>query len=158
MGVLWGRNRESIPGVSIRSTFMVGFPGEKEEHFQELLGFLREARLERVGFFAYSREEGSEGERLPDQISEKEKQVRLQMAYQTQSEILEEIGQRMIGKEFEVLIDQATPHGAVGRSYMDAPEIDGSVWFKGNGVSPGDFVLGRIVGASGADLQAVLVT
>lgn len=151
---LVGKIRAKVPGIAIRSTFIVGFPGEKEEHFEELLSFLRSMKLERVGFFEYSREEGSEAEALPDQVPERMKKSRLKMAYDVQTDILNQIGQSMVGKEINVLVDRITEHGPVGRTMMDAPDIDGSVWLTGKILSPGDFVSARVTSAQGADLWA----
>jgi len=122
--------RDMIPEVVIRTSFIVGFPGETEEDFEELLEFMRETKFERLGIFRYSREEGSAAAGLPGQIPEKIKEERFHRAMQLQQEIVREVNRRFIGREFRVLMekqDEKDPSCWTGRSYMDSPEIDGSV-------------------------------
>ena len=125
--------RAWIPEVVIRTSFIVGFPGETEAEFEELLEFMREMKFERLGIFRYSQEEGSPSAELPDQVSEKIKEDRFHRAMQLQQEIVRDVNRRFIGQEFRVLMekqDEKDPSLWTGRSYMDAPEIDGSVLVK----------------------------
>lgn len=126
--------RAILPGVAIRSQFIVGFPGETEEEFQHLLRSLRELRLDRVGFFQYSREEGTPGADLTGQVSARAKRERYHAAMATQQAISHEINQGFVGSELEILVEGAHPGRdgltLVGRSYRDAPEIDGVVLAK----------------------------
>ena len=125
--------RAWIPEVVIRTSFIVGFPGETEAEFEELLEFMREMKFERLGIFRYSQEEGSPSAELPDQVSEKIKEDRFHRAMQLQQEIVRDVNRRFIGREFRVLMekqDEKDPSLWTGRSYMDAPEIDGSVLVK----------------------------
>ncbi|MFT7374163.1 MAG: ribosomal protein S12 methylthiotransferase, partial [Oleiphilaceae bacterium] len=119
--------REVCPNIVIRSTFIVGFPGETEEDFQILLDFLDEAQLDRVGCFKYSDVDGAKANALPDPLSEEIKQERYDRFMQKQSDISTAKLQAKIGLEYQVIIDEVTPEGAVGRCYADAPEIDGNV-------------------------------
>lgn len=133
--------REICPELVIRSTFIVGFPGETEEEFQELLDFLEEAQLDRVGCFKYSEVEGAKANDLPDQISEEVKQDRYERFMLTQQKISTERLARRVGMIMQVIIDEVDEEGAIGRTYADAPEIDGVVYLNGDHeVEPGDFV------------------
>ena len=133
--------REMCPELVIRSTFIVGFPGETEEEFQELLDFLVEAQLDRVGCFKYSEVEGAQANRLPDPISEDVKQQRYERFMQTQQAISVARLQTRVGNIMLVLIDEVDEEGAIGRTYADAPEIDGMVYLNGDmEVEPGDLV------------------
>ena len=114
----------------IRSTFIVGFPGETEEEFEELLAFLQEAQIDRVGCFKYSPVEGATANALPDHIPEEVKEDRLQRFMEVQSQISAERLKTRIGKEYQIVIDEVTSEGAVGRCYADAPEVDGVVHLK----------------------------
>jgi ribosomal protein S12 methylthiotransferase len=122
--------RATIPEVVIRTSFIVGFPGETEEDFEELLEFMRETKFERLGIFRYSQEEGSPAAGFPGQVSERIKEERFHRAMQLQQEIVREVNRRFIGRELRVLMetqDEKDPGRWTGRSYMDAPGIDGSV-------------------------------
>ncbi|MCC5854168.1 MAG: 30S ribosomal protein S12 methylthiotransferase RimO [Idiomarina sp.] len=150
--------REICPELVIRSTFIVGFPGETEEDFEELLTFLREARLDRVGCFTYSPVEGAAANDLPEPVPEDVKQDRLARFMAVQSEISAAKLQGRIGEEMRILIDEVTPDGAVGRSYADAPEIDGVVHLTDeHDVRPGDLIWAEIIHADEHDLWAVKV-
>lgn len=150
--------REICPELVIRSTFIVGFPGETEEEFEELLEFLREAQLDRVGCFAYSPVEGAKANELPDQIDEAVKQERLERFMAVQAEISAAKLQARIGQEYLILIDEVNELGAVGRSYMDAPEIDGKVHLSDDyDVEPGDMVWVQIIHADEHDVWGVRV-
>jgi len=125
--------RAMIPGVVIRTSFIVGFPGETEEDFEELLAFMRETKFERLGIFRYSREEGSAAAELAGQVPEKVKEERFHRAMQLQQEIAREVNRRYLDKEFRVLVeaqDKKDPSLWIGRSFMDAPEVDGSVLIR----------------------------
>jgi ribosomal protein S12 methylthiotransferase len=133
--------RRQVPDLTIRSTFIVGFPGETNEEFQELLDFLREAELDRVGAFAYSPVDGAKANELPGQIDEELKEDRLEQFMAVQAEISAAKLQRKIGKTIKVLIDEIDADGAWGRSSADAPEIDGAVRIDdGQLLKPGQFV------------------
>jgi ribosomal protein S12 methylthiotransferase len=122
--------RELCPELVIRSTFIVGFPGENEEDFQQLLDFLDAARLDRVGCFMYSPVEGAAANDLPDQVPEEVKQQRYDLFMQKQQAISTAKLLQRVGREFQVLVEQKTDGGYVGRSYADAPEIDGLVYIN----------------------------
>ncbi|PHR66025.1 30S ribosomal protein S12 methylthiotransferase RimO [Pseudidiomarina marina] len=133
--------REICPDLTIRSTFIVGFPGETEEEFEELLQFLRDAQLDRVGCFTYSDVEGAKANELPDPVPEEVKQQRYARFMEVQQEISAARLQAKIGRTLSVLIDEVDEEGAIGRSYADAPEIDGLVYLNGEfDVQPGDQV------------------
>jgi ribosomal protein S12 methylthiotransferase len=149
--------RKAVPNLTIRSTFIVGFPGETDAEFEELLDFLREAELDRVGAFAYSPVDGAKANELPDQLSEELKEDRLEQFMAVQAEISAAKLQRKIGNTMTVLVDEANADGAIARSAADAPEIDGSVLIAdGQALKPGQFVEVVIDGASEHDLHARL--
>jgi len=149
--------REQCPSLVIRSTFIVGFPGETEEEFEELLDFLREAQLDRVGAFAYSPVEGARANDLPDPVPEEVKQARLARFMEVQGEISAARLQARIGNEYQVVIDSVDAEGAVGRTYADAPEVDGLVHLNGvYDVKPGDRVWAEVIHANEHDVWAVL--
>ncbi len=124
------RWREICPELTLRSTFIVGFPGETEAEFEELLAFLKEAQLDRVGAFAYSPVEGALANELPDPIPPEVQQERLARLMLLQEEISEERLKLKIGKTMTVLVDEVDDEGAIARSYADAPEIDGQVYIS----------------------------
>jgi ribosomal protein S12 methylthiotransferase len=139
--------REICPDITIRSTFIAGFPGETEAEFSELLSFLEEAQLDRVGCFAYSPVEGAAANALPDPVPEAVKEERRARFMALQAKISAAKLQRKVGKTFKVLIDEP----GVGRSSADAPDIDGVVRF--NGGKAGEFVQVRIERADEHDLH-----
>jgi ribosomal protein S12 methylthiotransferase len=150
--------REVCPDLTIRSTFIVGFPGETEEEFEELLQFLREAQLDRVGCFTYSDVEGAKANELPDPVPEAVKQARYARFMEVQQEISAARLQAKIGRTLTVLIDEVDEEGAIGRSYADAPEIDGLVYLNGElNVLPGDTVEVEIEHADEYDLWGSVV-
>ena len=150
--------REVCPNIVIRSTFIVGFPGETEEDFQMLLDFLDEAQLDRVGCFKYSDVDGAKANDLPDPVSEVIKQQRYNRFMQKQSDISTAKLKAKIGLEYQVIIDEVTPEGAVGRCYADAPEIDGNVHLTDEfDVEPGDIIWAQIIHSNEYDLWAVKV-
>ena len=147
--------REICPDLTLRSTFIVGFPGETEEEFEELLDFLEEAQLDRVGAFAYSPVEGAAANALPDHVPPEVQQERLARLMLLQEEISEERLKRKIGKTITVLVDEVDEEGAIARSSADAPEIDGLVYIEdGQRLSVGDFVEVKITGSDEHDLWA----
>lgn len=150
--------REICPELVIRSTFIVGFPGETEEEFEELLTFLKEAQLDRVGCFKYSPVEGAKANELPDPVDEDVKEDRLQRFMAVQSEISQQRLQDKIGSEYNVVIDSIDAEGAVARTFGDAPEIDGVVHLNGVfDVQAGQRLWVEIIHADEHDLWAVPV-
>ncbi len=146
--------REICPQLVIRSTFIVGFPGETEEDFEELLSFIREAQLDRVGCFTYSPVEGAAANELADPVPEDVKEDRKERFMAVQAEISAARLAARIGSHCTVLVDEIDEDGtAVCRSYADAPEIDGLVFIEdGADLQPGDFVEVEIVDSSEHDL------
>ncbi|HGV6851555.1 TPA: 30S ribosomal protein S12 methylthiotransferase RimO [Escherichia coli] len=145
--------REICPELTLRSTFIVGFPGETEEDFQMLLDFLKEARLDRVGCFKYSPVEGADANALPDQVPEEVKEERWNRFMQLQQQISAERLQEKVGREILVIIDEVDEEGAIGRSMADAPEIDGTVYLNGEtNVKPGDILRVKVEHADEYDL------
>jgi ribosomal protein S12 methylthiotransferase len=150
--------REVCPDITLRSTFIVGFPGETEQEFEELLDFLGEAQLDRVGCFAYSPVKGAVANNLPDSIPEEIKQERLARFMERQSDISAGRLQQRIGNIETVLIDEVVEEGAVARSRSDAPEIDGLVFIDGaTHLKVGEFVEVEIEETDDHDLWAHLV-
>jgi ribosomal protein S12 methylthiotransferase len=149
--------REICPDITLRSTFIVGFPGETEEEFEELLDFLKEAQLDRVGAFAYSPVDGAVANALPDPVPPEVQQERLARLMLLQEEISKQRLKRKIGKIITVLVDEVDEEGAVARSSADAPEIDGVVYIaNGSHLNPGDFVEVKITDSDTHDLWAEL--
>ncbi len=147
--------RQICPDLVIRSTFIVGFPGETEEDFQLLLDWLEEAQLDRVGCFQYSPVDGASANELPDPVPEDIKQQRWERFMEVQQRISAAKLQQRIGQQLEVLIDTVDDEGAIGRCYADAPEIDGKVYLDGiTDLRPGDALLVDVVGADDYDLWA----
>jgi ribosomal protein S12 methylthiotransferase len=149
--------RRQVPDLTIRSTFIVGFPGETDAEFNELLDFLREAELDRVGAFAYSPVDGAKANDLPGQIDEELKEDRLEQFMAVQAEISAAKLQRKVGKTVKVLVDEIDADGAWGRSSADAPEIDGAVRIDdGQLLKPGQFVDVLVEEADAHDLYGRL--
>ncbi|MGD8590493.1 MAG: 30S ribosomal protein S12 methylthiotransferase RimO [Chromatiales bacterium] len=149
------RWRRDCPDLTLRSTFIVGFPGETEEEFDELLAFLQEARLDRVGCFAYSPVEGAEANGLPDPLADEVREERRARFMQVQAEISRSRLQQRTGTETIVLVDEVNEKQVIARSSADAPEIDGRVFIPGAWeLEPGDFIRVRITGATAHDLKA----
>ncbi|MAK92507.1 MAG: 30S ribosomal protein S12 methylthiotransferase RimO [Oceanospirillaceae bacterium] len=145
--------REAVPQLVIRSTFVVGFPGETEEDFQLLLDWLEEAELDRVGCFKYSPVEGAKANDLPDHVPEEIQQERFDRFMQTQQDISARKLQRKIGTRMTVLVDEVDEEGAVARSPGDAPNIDGMVYLNDFfDCQPGDFIEVEIEHADEYDL------
>ena len=151
------RWRAACPDLGIRSTFIVGFPGETEEDFAFLLDWLREARLTRVGCFKYENVEGAASRALEGHMPEEVKAERYERFMAAQQEVSAEVLASQIGKTLDVLIDEADEDGATGRSVWDAPEIDGSVFVAGGeALKPGDSVRVKITDAGDYDLWGEL--
>jgi len=147
--------RSTCPELALRSTFIVGFPGETDDDFQHLLEFLQEAQLDRVGCFPYSPVEGASANALPEPVPEEIKQERLDRFMAMQATISAERLACKVGRTLTVLVDQIGDDGAVARSSADAPEVDGVVRIAdGAGLSPGDFCSVRIAGSDEHDLWA----
>ncbi len=148
--------RRACPELTLRSTFIVGFPGETEAEFEELLEFLDEAQLDRVGCFAYSPVEGAKANELPDAVPEEMKEERRARFMEKQAEISARRLEAKIGREMTVLVDEIDEEGdAIARSPADAPEIDGVVFIaEAENMAPGDFVKVRITDATEHDLWA----
>ncbi|MGJ8620787.1 MAG: 30S ribosomal protein S12 methylthiotransferase RimO [Methylophilaceae bacterium] len=152
--------REICPDITVRSTFITGFPGETEDDFNLLLDFLEEAQLDRVGCFAYSAVDGAKANDLPNQVPEEIKQARLSRFMETQERISAAKLEKKVGSMQTVLVDELTTDDqdniiAIARTKADAPEIDGVVYLQdAEGLTPGDFVDVKILAASGHDLIA----
>ena len=149
--------RKEIPNVIIRTTVMVGFPGEKKEDFEELYDFVKEAKFERLGAFSYSKEEGTPAETMPNQVHPQTKKARYNKIMKLQQEISKENLKKQIGRKLEVLVETKTFDGKyyVGRSYMDVPDIDGLVYIEMvDKALEGKFVECEIVDTNEYDLIA----
>lgn len=147
--------RERIPGIVLRSTFIAGFPGETEEDFTELAEFVKDMEFDRMGCFAYSQEEGTPAARMKEQLDEETKEERARIIMESQMDIMDRINRRHIGKVLEVMVDgyDEEQECYFGRSYMDAPDVDGFVYFSSDKeLNPGDFVTVEIEDAIDADL------
>ena len=145
--------RSEVPNLSIRSNFIVGFPGETEQDLDLLLKFLDEAKLDRVGCFTYSEVEGARANELPDPISEREKLDRQDIVYEHQATISHKRLTRHTGNTLEVIIDDEIDGQVVGRTIFDAPDIDGRVFIEGvQNAKQGDFVLVEIKSCDDHDL------
>lgn len=154
---IW-RWRHICPDLALRSTFIVGFPGETEEDFQYLLDWLGEAQIDRAGCFKYEAVDGARANALPGAVPEAVKQERWERFMAAQQRISAERQRERIGRDIDVLIDAVDAEGAVGRSKADAPEIDGNVFLNGDtGVRPGDIVRVRVEEAEEYDLWGVRI-
>jgi ribosomal protein S12 methylthiotransferase len=150
--------RKVCPDITLRSTFIVGFPGETDAEFEELLAFLQEAQLDRVGCFAYSPVEGATANQLPDHVPEAVKEERRARFMQLQEEISRQRLATKVGQKMTVMIDELTEEGMVARSSADAPEIDGLVYVESTTHGqPGDFIEVEITDADAHDLFAVRI-
>ena len=152
---LFGRIREALPGVVLRTTILVGFPGETEADFEELCAFIKELRFERLGCFAFSSEEGTPEASMPGQIPETVKSRRRDIVMQTQERIADAYNQAQLGKTLDVLVESFDRYAECwfGRSAADAPDIDGKVFFTTKTrVAPGDLIRVRITDCLDWDL------
>jgi len=152
--------RAACPDITIRSTFIAGFPGETEAEFEDLLEFLREAQLDRVGCFAYSPVEGAAANALPDAVPESVREERRARFMEVQAAISREKLARKVGREMEVIVDEAKGRKAIARSAADAPEIDGVVRVRGTpqGTRAGDKIRVHITQSDDHDLIATCAT
>jgi ribosomal protein S12 methylthiotransferase len=149
------RLRDSIPGLALRTSVIVGFPGESDKDFKELLAFLRDKRFERLGAFAYSRESGTGASRMPGQIPDRVKAERYDEVMRLQQKISLERNRSLIGRRIEALIDEEEAGGRgvfSGRTEHDAPDVDGVVYVSGKSVKAGEFRDVRITDAMEYDL------
>jgi ribosomal protein S12 methylthiotransferase len=149
---LIARLRAGIPGLALRTTFIVGFPGETEEHFESLLAFIEAVRFERLGVFTYSREESSRAAKMPGQVTAKVKQARFRKAMRLQQRIAGEIAAAQVGKTLRVLVEK----DGTARSEADAPEVDTQVLLTGP-AAVGEFARVRVTGTRVYDLVAEVV-
>ncbi len=152
--------RKNIPDIVLRTTLITGFPGETEEQFSELCEFLKEARFERVGCFAYSREEGTPAANFPDQIDGEVAQQRADIIMRSQQRVIEEFNSKKIGQTLTVAVEGFDKYGEVyfGRSKYDAPDIDGKIFFASQKpLRIGDFVEVEIAEAMDYDLMGYAV-
>lgn len=152
---LLNKIRERIPNITLRSTFIAGFPGETEEQFEELAQFVKDMRFQRMGCFPYSQEENTPAAKLPDQIDEDLRLRRAEIISEQQQLIMEEYAESMIGREVEVLVEGFDRYAECyfGRTAGDCPEVDGNIFFTASGIKPqeGSFVTVRITDCLGID-------
>ena len=156
---LLGQIREEVPGISLRTTILVGHPGEEEEDVQELLESLREVKFERLGVFTYSHEDNTHAHTLEDSTPEEEKQERANRVMEQQMDISWAFNQSLVGTEQKVLFDRLDGDSFVGRTQFDSPEVDNEVWVpaKDQYIRIGDFAQVKITGATHYDLKGTLV-
>jgi ribosomal protein S12 methylthiotransferase len=151
------RLRQAIPGLTLRTTFIVGFPGETDAEFDELVAFVRAATFERVGVFPYSFEPGTPATRLDGHLSEDVKMERRNRLMEVQQEVAFAWTQQQVGRELPVIVDgpdPEVPNHTLARSHADAPDIDAVVRVKGKNLHPGDLVRVKVTAADGYDLVA----
>ncbi|MGI9115245.1 MAG: 30S ribosomal protein S12 methylthiotransferase RimO [Chthoniobacterales bacterium] len=146
---LIARMRAGIPGVALRTTFIVGFPGESDAQFETLLEFIRRTRFERLGVFRYSQEEGSRAAKMPGQIPARKKNARYRRAMLLQQEIAREMAAGNVGRELTMLVDEPL----IARTEADAPDVDARVILS-NPAPVGEFIRRRVCGTRGYDLLA----
>jgi ribosomal protein S12 methylthiotransferase len=157
---LLDRLRQRIGSLVLRTTLMTGFPGETEEQFEELLAFVKQQQFERLGVFAFCNEPGTYAEELDGHLPEEVKQARRDRLMAAQQEIAFAWNAKQVGRRLDILIDAKVagePNAYVGRSYADAPEVDGQVYVTGKKLSPGQIVGCEIVATEGYDLIGVRV-
>jgi len=147
--------RARIPDVALRTSIIVGFPGETEEEFERLCDFVREMKFDRLGVFTYSREEDTPAARLPDQVPEEVKEYRAHALMEVQREVARENAAKYLGRTLDVLLERYDEKSGVyvGRSQYDAPEVDGEVFVSGIRATIGDIVKVRITHAFEYDLS-----
>jgi ribosomal protein S12 methylthiotransferase len=146
---LIGRLRAGIPGVALRTTFIVGFPGETDEAFGSLLEFIEQTRFERLGVFKYSQEEGSRAAKMQEQVPTRIKNERFRHAMTVQQRIAREIAAARVGSELRLIVDQPF----IARTEADAPDVDARVILSEPAIV-GEFTMRRITGSRGYDLLA----
>jgi ribosomal protein S12 methylthiotransferase len=150
--------RRRVDGLVLRTTMMAGFPGETEEQFAELLDFVGRRRFERLGAFAFSAEPGTPAAELDGQVPDDVKQSRRDRLMAAQQEIAFAWNAAQVGRRMEVMIDRPVagqPQAYVGRTYADAPEIDGQIYVTGRGLQPGQIASCEVVAAKGYDLVGI---
>ncbi len=155
------RARNIVPGIALRTSLIVGFPGETPQRFQKLLHLIREARFDHLGAFRYSPEEGTEARALPGQVSERTKEKRTSRVMEVQARVSEQINQSLIDSVQEVLIEGPSDlpeYPYMGRSCRQSPDIDGVTYLTGENLKPGEFVYVRIQSADEYDLFGTVVT
>ncbi|MCA9072562.1 MAG: radical SAM protein, partial [Planctomycetaceae bacterium] len=156
---LLGKLRERIPNLVMRTTFITGFPGETDAQFEELKDFVKEARFERMGVFTYSLEPGTPAVKLDGHLPDEVKEARREELMALQQDIAFEFGDSLVGYELDALLDEQLEEGIwLGRTYADAPEIDGSIVVSGEGLEQGQFVPVEIVARDGYDWVGEAVT
>lgn len=161
MTALIEKLRRRVPGIVLRTSIIVGFPGETERDFAELMRFVKDVRFDRLGAFRYSREEGTPAARMKAQVPERVKDVRLDELLKAQQAISLEANRRLVGRTMRVLVDEAVraaPGTYTGRTEGDAPDVDGAVYVSGAGIRPGSFCNVRITGAMEYDLMGERVS
>jgi ribosomal protein S12 methylthiotransferase len=147
--------RRTCPDLALRSTFIVGFPGETEEDFSLLLDWLREAKIARTGCFRYEPVEGAAANALAGAVPEEVKEERWHRFMAVAQEVSRDLLAAKVGRTIKVIVDEADEEGVIGRSQWDAPDIDGSVYLNGvSGLAPGDIVEARVTHADEYDLWA----
>lgn len=152
---LMRRIRDTVPGIAIRTTFIVGFPGETDADVDELCGFLEEAAFENVGVFQYSKEENTAAADLTGHVAARTKEARWKRVMETQARVAARHAAAQVGRTLQILVEGHDDEGRlIGRTAQQAPEIDGTVRLVGGDPTPGDFVLARIVAADTYDLVA----
>jgi ribosomal protein S12 methylthiotransferase len=152
---LLGRLRAAIPGLTLRTTFIVGFPGETEAEFEELVAFVRQTRFERAGVFTYSFEPDTPATRLDGHLPEEVKQERRHRLMEAQQEVALDWAARQVGRQLEAIVDgpdPEVPNHVLARGHADAPDIDCLVRVKGKGLRAGDLVTVKVTAADGYDL------
>lgn len=150
---LLSKMREAIPDLALRTTFMVGFPGENEEHFENLCSFIKDVKFDKMGCFAFSPEEDTPAFNMPNQIEDNIKQRRQEVIMNTQYSITEDSNKSRVGNTYKVIIDEFDGEKYIGRSYMDSPEIDSGIIFTSkNEEKVGEFVNVLITDYDGYDL------
>jgi len=156
---LIARIRKEVPGVALRTTLLVGYPGETEEDFEALCRFVEENRFDRLGVFPYSHEEDTYAYRkLPDNIPEEVKRARADKIMQIQQTISLEINNGKVGQTLRCLVDRKEGEFYIGRTEFDSPEVDGEVLISSEtALSPGEFIDVKITGAEEFDLYGLIV-
>ena len=151
--------RNKIPDIALRTTFIVGYPGETEEDFQELKDFVTDVKFDKIGVFEYSLEKDTYSYKLKNRVNAKTKHVRHKELMELQKGISEKINENLIGKEIECIVEYITDKGAViGRTYKDAPEVDGLIYLNSKDeVIPGDIVKAKVTKADTYDLWGDII-